>query len=55
MSISPLSNMKLFQGGLFVVGHVRVGQLDGSGDPLAAEHKYWLKLIDHLKVSTQVQ
>lgn len=39
------------KGGLFVVGHVRVGELDGSGDPLAAEHKYWLKLIDHLKVN----
>ncbi|KAJ2941071.1 hypothetical protein O0L34_g13200 [Tuta absoluta] len=38
------------KGGLFVLGHVRVGELDGSGDPLAVEHKYWLKLIDHLKV-----
>ncbi|KAI5640012.1 amino acid permease domain-containing protein [Phthorimaea operculella] len=38
------------KGGLFVLGHVRVGELDGTGDPLAVEHKYWLKLIDHLKV-----
>ncbi|XP_026317177.1 solute carrier family 12 member 9 isoform X2 [Hyposmocoma kahamanoa] len=43
------------KGGLFVIGHVRVGQLDGSGDPLAAEHKYWLKLIDHLKVKAFVE
>ncbi|KAI8425571.1 hypothetical protein MSG28_011396 [Choristoneura fumiferana] len=42
------------KGGLFVVGHVRVGELDGSGDPLAEEHKYWLKLIDHLKVTVVV-
>ncbi|XP_053618774.1 solute carrier family 12 member 9 isoform X2 [Plodia interpunctella] len=43
------------KGGLFVVGHVRLGQLDGSGDPLAEEHKYWLKLIDHLKVKAFVE
>ncbi|XP_049881471.1 solute carrier family 12 member 9 isoform X2 [Pectinophora gossypiella] len=43
------------KGGLFVVGHVRVGQLDGTGDPLAAEHKYWLKLIDHLRVKAFVE
>ncbi|CAH2269227.1 jg1747 [Pararge aegeria aegeria] len=43
------------KGGLFVIGHVRVGQLDGSGDPLADEHKYWLKLIDHLKVKAFVE
>lgn len=43
------------KGGLFVLGHVRTGQLDGSGDPLEAEHKYWLKLIDHLKVKAFVE
>ncbi|CAK1546750.1 unnamed protein product [Leptosia nina] len=43
------------KGGLFVLGHVRVGELDGSGDPLASEHKYWLKLIDHLKVKAFVE
>ncbi|XP_045507394.1 solute carrier family 12 member 9 isoform X2 [Colias croceus] len=43
------------KGGLFVIGHVRVGQLDGSGDPLASEHKYWLKLIDHLRVKAFVE
>ncbi|XP_026731241.1 solute carrier family 12 member 9 isoform X2 [Trichoplusia ni] len=43
------------KGGLFVVGHVRVGELDGAGDPLADEHKYWLKLIDHLKVKAFVE
>lgn len=43
------------KGGLFVIGHVRVGQLDGTGDPLAAEHKYWLKLIDHLRVKAFVE
>ncbi|CAH2061012.1 unnamed protein product, partial [Iphiclides podalirius] len=43
------------KGGLFVIGHVRIGQLDGSGDPLAAEQKYWLKLIDHLKVKAFVE
>ncbi|CAG9135133.1 unnamed protein product [Plutella xylostella] len=42
-------------GGLFVLGHVRRGRLDGSGDPLAAEYKYWLKLIDHLKVKAFVE
>lgn len=43
------------KGGLFVIGHVRIGQLDGTGDPLAEEHKYWLKLIDHLKVKAFVE
>ncbi|XP_063543033.1 solute carrier family 12 member 9 [Cydia strobilella] len=43
------------KGGLFVLGHVRVGELDGSGDPLAEEHKYWLQLIDHLKVKAFVE
>ncbi|XP_075987445.1 solute carrier family 12 member 9 isoform X2 [Anticarsia gemmatalis] len=43
------------KGGLFVLGHVRIGELDGTGDPLAAEHKYWLKLIDHLKVKAFVE
>ncbi|XP_028177842.1 solute carrier family 12 member 9-like [Ostrinia furnacalis] len=43
------------KGGLFVLGHVRIGQLDGNGDPLAAEQKYWLKLIDHLKVKAFVE
>lgn len=38
------------KGGLFVIGHVRVGQLEGKGDPLAFDYKYWLSLIDHLKV-----
>lgn len=33
-----------------MIGHVRLGQLDGNGDPLAEEQKYWLSLIDHLKV-----
>lgn len=40
----------MWQGGLFVVGHVRVGELRGAGDPLAHEHAYWLRLVDHLKV-----
>ncbi|XP_012553255.2 solute carrier family 12 member 9 isoform X1 [Bombyx mori] len=43
------------KGGLFVLGHVRVGRLDGAGDPLAEEHQYWLKLIDHLKVKAFVE
>lgn len=43
------------KGGLFVLGHVRVGQLDSSGDPLAPEQKYWLSLIDHLKVKAFVE
>ncbi|OWR49900.1 solute carrier family 12 member 9 like protein, partial [Danaus plexippus plexippus] len=43
------------KGGLFVLGHVRVGELDGSGDPLSDEHKYWLQLIDHLKVKAFVE
>lgn len=46
-----MSCKTLIQGGLFVIGHVRVGELGDSGDPLAEEHNYWLKLIDHLKVS----
>ncbi|XP_052753098.1 solute carrier family 12 member 9 [Galleria mellonella] len=42
------------KGGLFVLGHVRVGQLD-AGDPLAAEQRYWLQLVDHLKVKAFVE
>ncbi|XP_041983839.1 solute carrier family 12 member 9 isoform X2 [Aricia agestis] len=43
------------KGGLFVIGNVTVGRLNGTGDPLAEDHKYWLKLIDHLKVKAFVE
>ena len=40
-----------FLGGLFVLGHVKVGSLDGlSMDPTAEEYSDWLTLIDFLKV-----
>ncbi|GBP00487.1 Solute carrier family 12 member 9 [Eumeta japonica] len=43
------------KGGLYVLGHVRLGQLEGNGDPLEKEHKYWMSLIDHLKVKAFVE
>ena len=39
------------KGGLYVLGHVRLGTMDNeTGDPIAHEYPIWLSLVDNLKV-----
>lgn len=43
----------LKKGGLYVLGHVQVGdfsQYESNNDPTIEEYGKWLSLIDHLKV-----
>ncbi|XP_043245885.1 solute carrier family 12 member 9-like [Amphibalanus amphitrite] len=47
--IQFVNDMK--KSGLFVIAHVKVGDLDGRpADPCAAETLLWMKLVDYLKV-----
>ncbi|XP_061180735.1 solute carrier family 12 member 9-like [Saccostrea echinata] len=44
------------KGGLFVIGHVKLGSLDSySEDPILDENPKWMGLIDHLKVKAFVE
>jgi potassium/chloride transporter 9 len=44
------------KGGLYVVGNVRVGELDHfDDDPCNKEHPYWVNLVDNLKIKAFVE
>ncbi|XP_077987296.1 solute carrier family 12 member 9-like [Glandiceps talaboti] len=44
------------KGGLFIMGHVKVGQLDSfPSDPLLVENNAWLSLVDELKIKAFVE
>lgn len=46
----------LKKGGLYVLGHIKVGQLsDMEVDPTLDEYSHWLTLVDCLKVTGNVQ
>ncbi|CAO1323663.1 unnamed protein product [Diamesa serratosioi] len=45
------------KGGLYVVGHVKVGEFNDSEtiDPTVEEYNQWLSLVDHMKVKAFVE
>ena len=46
----------LKKGGLYVIGHVEIGQMkELQTDPCAKSHSGWLSLVDHLKVKAFVE
>ncbi|KAM9322875.1 solute carrier family 12 member 9-like [Pholidichthys leucotaenia] len=54
MSLMTFIN-DLKKSGLYLLGHVKLGLLDGlPSDPLQSHHESWLSLVDHLKIKAFV-
>ncbi|CAF1067493.1 unnamed protein product [Rotaria magnacalcarata] len=51
--IDFVNDMK--KGGLFILGHVKTGQMDtGAADLCSQEYPYWVSLIDNMKIKAFV-